>query len=295
MTAAACGSCSVARPCAGITVHDARNRDVTISTRRGSFRSAARSPKSSTRSVSRTGWPASTPRASIRPRRATSRMSATCGSYRPKACSGSIPLWCSPCRARPEGSHGPARSGQGAAGAGARNLFRTGPARQDQMVGHAMGADKRAECLTAVVTDGATAVAARQSDEAGPRDVRDVMLNGRAMAAARRPLPTRSSRLPAASTRSTAMTATRSSTTKRSSRRSRTWCCRSSAARIRWMRSSRPSAFALTPVVANKTFISMEGLYLLGFGRARRRRPATSRSSSIRRWRRRPRNSRPRR
>ena len=25
-------------------------------------------------------------------------------------------------------------------------------------------------------------------------------------------------------------------------------------------------AFALTPVAANKTFISMEGLYLLGFG-----------------------------
>ena len=113
-----------------------------------------------------------------------------------------------------------------------------------KLVGHAMGADKRAECLTAVVTDDLAQLRELRAKVTKPVRVMFVMslLNGRAMAAGRRPLPTRSSRLPAASTQSTAMTATRSSTTKRSSRRSRTWCCRSSAARTRWMRSSvRPS------------------------------------------------------
>ena len=45
-----------------------------------------------------------------------------------------------------------------------------------KLVGHAMGADKRAECLTRGRggRSGATARAARQGDEAGPRDVRDV-------------------------------------------------------------------------------------------------------------------------
>ena len=140
-----------------------------------------------------------------------------------------------------------------------------------KLVGHAMGADRRAECLTrrGHGRSGATARAARQGDEAGARDVRDVAAerprHGRRDA---RPPPTRSSRSPAPSTRSTAMTATRPSTTRRSSRQNPTWCSRSSAARIRWRRkrSTPIPAFALTPVAANKSFISMEGLYLLGFG-----------------------------
>jgi hypothetical protein len=56
--------------------------------------------------------------------------------------------------------------------------------------------------------------------------------------------------------------------TRRSSPRSPTSCCRSRAARIRSKptRSYAHPAFALTPAAGNKAFISMEGLYLLGFG-----------------------------
>ena len=64
------------------------------------------------------------------------------------------------------------------------------------------------------------------------------------------------------------MTATRSSTTRRSSRRSPTWCSRSQRSKDSLDAEAvfvHP-AFALTPVAANKAFISMEGLYLLGFG-----------------------------
>jgi hypothetical protein len=50
-------------------------------------------------------------------------------------------------------------------------------------------------------------------------------------------------------------------------------------------------AFALTPVAANKTFISMKASICSASGRARPPQRVTSRSSSIRRWRRRPRNS----
>jgi len=47
----------------------------------------------------------------------------------------------------------------------------------------------------------------------------------------------------------------------------------------------------MTPVAANKAFISMDGLYLLGFGPRTAPPRATFRSSSIHRWHRKPRNS----
>ena len=139
-----------------------------------------------------------------------------------------------------------------------------------KLVGRAMGADARAECLTAAVSSDLAQLRELRAKVTKPVRVMFVMslLNGRAMVAGQRPRRTKSSHWPAASTRSTAMTATRSSTTRRSSRQGPTSCSRSSAARIRWKRTRSMShpAFALTPVAANKAFISMEGLYLLGFG-----------------------------
>ena len=54
-----------------------------------------------------------------------------------------------------------------------------------KLVGHAMGADKRAECLTAVVTDDLTQLRALRAKVTKPVRVMFVMslLNGRAMAA----------------------------------------------------------------------------------------------------------------
>ena len=168
-----------------------------------------------------------------------------------------------------------------------------------KLVGHAMGADKRGRMPDGGRDgrSGATARVARQGDEAGARDVRDVAAerpgDGRRPA---RPPPTRSSRWPAASTRSTAMTATRSSTTRRSSPPSPTSCssiaARQGFAGRRDGVSSHP-AFALTPVAAQ------QDLHLHGRPLSARLRAAhggrgarSRRSSSIRRWRRRPRRSR---
>ena len=140
-----------------------------------------------------------------------------------------------------------------------------------KLVGHAMGADPRAECLTKVVAGDLAQLRELRAKVTKPVRVMFVMsmLNGRAMAAGKaRPPRTRSSSSPAPSTRSTAMTATRSSTTKRSWRRSPTSCCPSSAAGIQLDADAvyAHPAFAMTPVAANKAFISMDGLYLLGFG-----------------------------
>src|SRR6185369_13230836 len=75
-----------------------------------------------------------------------------------------------------EGNHGRAGSGQGAAGAGARNLFGSRPARQDQAgrPRHGRGQAGRVPDGGRDGRSGATARAARQGNEAGPRDVRDV-------------------------------------------------------------------------------------------------------------------------
>ena len=64
------------------------------------------------------------------------------------------------------------------------------------------------------------------------------------------------------------MTATRSSTTRRLSPRNPTSCSRSQRGKDSLDAEAvyLHPAFALTPVAANKTFISMDGLYLLGFG-----------------------------
>ncbi len=78
---------------------------------------------------------------------------------------------------RAEGNHGRAGGGQGAAGAGARNLFRGRTGREDQAGRPRHGRrTTRAACLaTAVDSDLAQLRdAARQGDEAGARDVRDV-------------------------------------------------------------------------------------------------------------------------
>ena len=140
-----------------------------------------------------------------------------------------------------------------------------------KLVGHAMGADKRAECLTAAVAgrSGATARAARQGDEAGARDVRDVAAerpgDGRREETPRR---TRSSRWPAAVNaidgydgykiiNDEAIVAAKPDVVL-SIQRGKD----SVDAEAVYVH----PAFALTPVAANKTFISMEGLYLLGFG-----------------------------
>jgi len=111
-----------------------------------------------------------------------------------------------------------------------------------KLVGHAMGADARAECLTAAVTDDLAQLRTLRAKVTKPARVMFVMslLNGRAMAAGQR---TAANEIIALAGGVNAIDGYDG-----------------------YKIISDDPAFALTPVVANKAFISMEGLYLLGFG-----------------------------
>jgi iron complex transport system substrate-binding protein len=139
-----------------------------------------------------------------------------------------------------------------------------------KLVGHAMGADKRAECLTAAVTDDLAQLRELRAKVTKPVRVMFVMslLNGRAMAAGQKTAANEiiamaggvnaidgydgykiiSDEAIVAAKPDVVLSIARSKD--------------SLDAEAVYLH----PAFALTPVVANMAFISMDGLYLLGFG-----------------------------
>jgi iron complex transport system substrate-binding protein len=139
-----------------------------------------------------------------------------------------------------------------------------------RLVGHAMGADKRAECLTAAVTDDLTQLRELRAKVTKPVRVMFVMslLNGRAMAAGQKTAANEIIALAGAVNaidgydgykiiNDEAIVAAKPDVVL-SIQRGKD----SVDAETVYVH----PAFALTPVAANKAFISMEGLYLLGFG-----------------------------
>jgi iron complex transport system substrate-binding protein len=139
-----------------------------------------------------------------------------------------------------------------------------------RLVGHAMGADKRAECLTAAVTDDLTQLRELRAKVTKPVRVMFVMslLNGRAMAAGKNTAANEIIALAGGVNaidgyegykiiNDEAIVAAKPDVVL-SIQRSKD----SLDAETVYLH----PAFAMTPVAANKAFISMDGLYLLGFG-----------------------------
>ena len=139
-----------------------------------------------------------------------------------------------------------------------------------KLVGHAMGADARAECLTAAVTDDLAQLRALRAKVTKPLRVMFVMslLNGRAMAAGKN---TAANEIIALAGGVNAIEGYDGY--KIISDEAIVAAKPDVVLSIQRGKDSVDAeavyvhpAFALTPVAANKTFISMEGLYLLGFG-----------------------------
>jgi iron complex transport system substrate-binding protein len=139
-----------------------------------------------------------------------------------------------------------------------------------KLVGHAMGADARAECLTAAVSDDLAQLRAIRATVTKPVRVMFVMslLNGRALAAGKNTAANEIIALAGGVNAidgydgykiisDEAIVAAKPDVVL-SIQRSKD-SLEADAVYVH-------PAFALTPVVANKAFISMEGLYLLGFG-----------------------------
>ena len=139
-----------------------------------------------------------------------------------------------------------------------------------KLVGHAMGADARAECLTAAVSGDLAQLRTLRAKVTKPVRVMFVMslLNGRAMAAGQKTAANEIIALAGGVNaidsyegykiiNDEAIVAARPDVVL-SIQRSKD----SLEAEAVYVH----PAFAMTPVVANKAFISMEGLYLLGFG-----------------------------
>jgi iron complex transport system substrate-binding protein len=139
-----------------------------------------------------------------------------------------------------------------------------------RLVGHAMGADKRAECLTAAVSEDLTQLRQLRTRVTKPVRVMFVMslLNGRAMAAGKNTAANEIIALAGGANaidgydgykfiNDEAIVAAKPDVVL-SIQRGKD----SVDAETVYLH----PAFALTPVAANKAFISMEGLYLLGFG-----------------------------
>ncbi|MBR1224120.1 MULTISPECIES: hemin ABC transporter substrate-binding protein [unclassified Bradyrhizobium] len=139
-----------------------------------------------------------------------------------------------------------------------------------KLVGHAMGADARAECLTAAVSGDLAQLRALRAKVTKPVRVMFVMslLNGRAMAAGQKTAANEIIALAGGVNaidsyegykiiNDEAIVAARPDVVL-SIQRSKD----SLEAEAVYVH----PAFAMTPVVTNKAFISMEGLYLLGFG-----------------------------
>jgi iron complex transport system substrate-binding protein len=139
-----------------------------------------------------------------------------------------------------------------------------------KLVGHAMGADKRAECLTAAVAGDLAQLRELRAKVTKPVRVMFVMslLNGRAMAAGKNTAANEIIALAGGVNaidgydgykivNDEAIVAAKPDVVL-SIQRGKD----SVGAEAVYVH----PAFALTPVAANRTFISMEGLYLLGFG-----------------------------
>jgi iron complex transport system substrate-binding protein len=139
-----------------------------------------------------------------------------------------------------------------------------------RLVGHAMGVDARAACLTAAVTDDLTQLRELRAKVTKPVRVMFVMslLNGRAMVAGQKTaaneIITLSGGVNAIDSydgykmiNDEAIVAARPDVVLSIQRSRDTLQAEAIYAH---------PAFAMTPVTANRTFISMEGLYLLGFG-----------------------------
>ena len=139
-----------------------------------------------------------------------------------------------------------------------------------KLVGHAMGADKQAECLTAVVTDDLAQLRALRAKVTKPVRVMFVMslLNGRAMAAGQKTAANEIIALAGGVNaidsydgykivNDEAIVAAKPDVVLSIQRGKDTLDAESVYLH---------PGFALTPAAANKAFISMEGLYLLGFG-----------------------------
>jgi heme transport system substrate-binding protein len=139
-----------------------------------------------------------------------------------------------------------------------------------KLVGHAMGADKRAECLAEIVSGDLAQLRELRAKVTRPVRVMFVMslLNGRAMAAGRSTAANEIIAMAGAVNaidgydgykiiNDEAIVAAKPDVVLSIQRGKDS--VDAEAVYIH-------PAFALTPVAANKTFISMEGLYLLGFG-----------------------------
>jgi len=139
-----------------------------------------------------------------------------------------------------------------------------------KLVGHAMGADKRAACLTAVVSDDLAHLRELRARVTTPVRVMFVisLLNGRAMAAGKNTAASEIIALAGAVNAIDAFEGYKIITDES--------IIAAKPDVVLSIQRGKDSvdaeavyvhpAFALTPVAANKTFISMEGLYLLGFG-----------------------------
>ena len=152
-----------------------------------------------------------------------------------------------------------------------------------RLVGHAMGADKRAECLTAAVTDDLAQLRELRAKVTKPVRVMFVMslLNGRTMAAGQKTAANEIIALAGGVNaidgydgykiiNDEAIIAAKPDVVLSIQRGKDSVDAEAVYGH---------PAFALTPVAANKAFISMEGLYLLGFGP---RTAAAARDLSIR-------------
>jgi iron complex transport system substrate-binding protein len=139
-----------------------------------------------------------------------------------------------------------------------------------KLVGHAMGADKRAECLTAAVTNDLAQLRELRARVTKPVRVMFVMslLNGRAMAAGQKTAANEIIALAGGVNaidsydgykiiNDEAIIAARPDVVLSIQRGKDS--VEAEAVYVH-------PGFALTPVAANKAFVSMEGLYLLGFG-----------------------------
>jgi iron complex transport system substrate-binding protein len=138
------------------------------------------------------------------------------------------------------------------------------------LVGHAMGSDDRAACLRAAVADDLAHLGELRAKITTPKRVMFVMslVNGRAMAAGNNTAAAEIIKLSGAvnavdgfdgykTISDEAIVAAKPDVVLSIQRSRETLEAEAIYAH---------PAFALTPVVANKTFISMEGQYLLGFG-----------------------------
>jgi iron complex transport system substrate-binding protein len=139
-----------------------------------------------------------------------------------------------------------------------------------KLVGHAMGTDRRAECLSAAVTDDLSQLRELRARVTKPLRVMFVMslLNGRAMAAGQKTAANEIIALAGAvnaidgyegykTINDEAIVAAKPDAVLSIQRGKDSVDADAVYAH---------PAFAMTPAAANKAFISMEGLYLLGFG-----------------------------